>query len=107
MLVAIAEDATFEARQKECAVQLASPRSLPVRGSPALLSRAFENIVRNAVARSARNKTVGVMGQVDPVAQSVEIEIMDEGSGVAEVDLNAIFQPFFRIDAGRREGYGL
>lgn len=107
LLVAIAEDATFEARQKECAVQLSSPRSLPVRGSPALLSRAFENIIRNAVAHSARNKRVVVTSEVNPVAESVEIEIMDEGSGVAEVDLNAIFQPFFRIDTGRREGYGL
>lgn len=106
MLDEIADDARIEAEHKHCSIDLEIDGQLVVRGSHELLYRAIENVVRNAVLHSPE------AGRISISAQSkdgrLHIAIGDNGTGVPEGDLAAIFEPFVRSGSGRSiAGYGL
>ena len=97
----IAADAVDAGQQ----VDVDMPRNLVVVGRHLALKRALTNLVQNAVkyGRSA-SVTASVAGD------SLRIVIRDEGPGIAEDRLQAVFEPFFRIEPSRgREtgGHGL
>lgn len=104
MVDQIADDARFEAGAR---VDVQAPVPATVRGAPDLLWSAVENIVRNAV------KHGGAAGKVDvrlrPDADLVRIDVLDEGPGIDEAHLGAIFEPFFRSNPTRNnvDGHGL
>lgn len=73
-----------------------------------LLDRAIDNVVRNAMRYSPEDKPVTVKALV--ADNEVTIEILDQGPGIPEADLEQVFRPFYRIgDARDRDsgGYGL
>lgn len=113
LLATVAEDARFEAqaggRRVECAdAGDENPPPVCVRGNAVLLQRALENVVRNAVQHSPRDGKVTIALRTDAARQSARVEVDDEGCGVAETDLRAIFAPFFRSREGSsRDGHGL
>ena len=78
-----------------------------VSGDPDLLWSAIENVVRNAARHGAPGGIVSVI--VRPVDGVAQIDVLDRGPGIAEEDLPAIFQPFFRSGASRTgvDGHGL
>lgn len=102
----IVEDAAFEAAQKHCDVRVDLPDSLLLQGSPELLSRALENVIRNAVTYSREGTTVRISGRSH--RDTLEMRVEDRGPGVPEALLDSIFDPFVRMeeDAAWR-GYGL
>ena len=73
-----------------------------------LLKKTFENILRNALKYTPPNSVVRtVLGQDD---EYYIIRVEDQGPGVAESELDKLFQEFYREDTARpREtgGYGL
>lgn len=102
----IADDATFEAAQKQVKFRLIIQESLTLTGNHELLYRALENIVRNAVRHSPHRGLIVISG----VGQGahVSIEIRDQGDGIPETDLEKIFEPFARsTDADAFAGHGL
>ena len=82
-------------------------------GNQEQLHSALENIIRNAFMHTAFDSAV--MAEIQAVKMNnktaaIEISITDEGGGVAEKDLERIFQPFVRLDTARHRetgGYGL
>lgn len=78
-----------------------------VRGSPELLSRAIDNVVRNAIKYGPALGKVEI--ELHAVDSSVVIRVLDDGPGVAAEHLSAIFQPFFRSRANPSsiDGHGL
>lgn len=106
LLAELVEDARFEASQRGIGVELAAPQALPVRADPALLHRALENIVRNALRHSPTNGTVSIETS-SPAAGRCRIAILDRGPGVAEERLEEIFMPFRRASEGGGYGLGL
>jgi two-component system, OmpR family, sensor kinase len=74
-----------------------------------LLHRAVENIVRNAVKYTAPGSTVEV--SAGRAGNHFRVTVADRGPGVAESDLAAIFEPFYRgktSDGGQGSpGFGL
>lgn len=79
-----------------------------MKGDQALLRSALENILRNAVQYSDEGTTVSV----ELVRQQAQasITVIDSGRGLAEQEMNRMFQPFFRgadARARRSDGYGL
>lgn len=106
LLAELAEDARFEARQRGIGVELAAPQALPVRADPALLHRALENVVRNALRHSPEGGTVRIETP-PPTAGRGRIAILDRGPGVAEAQLEEIFLPFRRGSDGGGYGLGL
>jgi two-component system OmpR family sensor kinase len=108
MVDVILDDARFEAGAKDCRVDLVSAGHARMLGQPDLLGRAIENVLRNALRHSPAGGVVSVAGHVDAPSGRYRVSICDQGPGVAEAELSAIFEPFHRGgQAGGRDGYGL
>jgi two-component system sensor histidine kinase CpxA len=73
-------------------------------GSPELLRRAIENIVRNAIRYSPEGTQVDV--SLTRTATVFRVSVRDYGEGVPEESLSSIFDPFYRVekDRGRTSG---
>jgi two-component system, OmpR family, sensor histidine kinase CpxA len=97
-----AADGDFEAQSLGKSVTLHTTGSVILRNAdPHALRSACENIIRNAVRFTTLGTDVEVVLKVEtttsePVAL---LSVRDHGPGVPEESLQAIFQPFFRIDA--------
>ena len=70
-----------------------------VMAEPDLLSRAVSNLLRNAVQQTASDGPIWVRSVRD--GDQVCIVVADEGPGVPEGDLQAMFTPFHRPEASR------
>ena len=114
----IGQDVCFEFQHKNIQWEWQSNVSLSleyctVLGNQEQLYSALENIIRNAFMHTAVDSTV--MADIKAVKmnnqiEAIQISITDEGGGVAEQDLERIFQPFVRLDTARHRekgGYGL
>ena len=102
----LAEDVRFEAMTKGCRLDLALESKLIVTGNIEMLRRAFENVLRNAVRHTPEGTTITVAGK--RVQGFAAVEVIDAGTGVADTDLETIFEPFYRAENSRPfEGYGL
>ncbi|HEY0064477.1 MAG TPA: ATP-binding protein [Telluria sp.] len=104
---AIAADAQFEARARNCHVAVSGAAPVQVQGAPDLLWRAIENVVRNAVKHSPDGGGVEIVMEV--AQREVLLHVIDQGPGVAQTDLETIFQPFYRSNpsANNIDGHGL
>lgn len=100
LLEKLVADANFEAQHKQVQVRLHQPAQLPLTGSPELLNRALENIVRNAIHYSPGGGHILIDAR-QQTPDTLVIEIRDSGPGVPEEELEKIFQPFYRVAAAR------
>lgn len=108
LLSGVVDDARFEAEAKGCRVEFDACGVALVRGRAELLHRAIENVLRNAVRHTPEGGSVRVETLYDAKERQWRLEILDQGPGVAEKDLGAIFEPFFRGGgATGGEGHGL
>lgn len=102
----VAGDAHFEAQARGRRVVLeAGDGEAMVKGRAELLHRAFDNVLRNAVRHTAEGTAVEIGLRRE--AGCIVVRVCDQGAGVAEADLAALFDPFFQSGAGGRDGYGL
>ena len=75
-----------------------------------LIHRAIENILRNALRYSPKDKPVIISLYRVLSRHQVYIDIEDNGPGVPVEQLTKIFNPFYRVDTAREKttgGYGL
>lgn len=106
LLPEIVDDARFEAECKHCAIELDFDGAGLVRGSHELLYRAIENVVRNAVLYSPEGGHILISART--MDDHLRLAVADNGAGVPEGELAAIFDPFNRSASGRLSaGYGL
>ena len=99
----VAEDAGYEAQNRDCRVLSDLNGPCFVSGNGALLHSAIENVVRNALRYSPEGSTIELMlmkmeGQGPGEAR---LEIRDHGPGLPDSELENIFRPFYRITADR------
>nr|WP_229633713.1 ATP-binding protein [Duganella qianjiadongensis] len=106
LLEQIADDAAFEARSVRREVLLQGDTDVIVTGQAELLARAIENVVRNAIKHSPEHGTVELIAETAG-GRWLTLRVLDRGPGVAEQDLDTIFQPFFRSSNAGVEGHGL
>ena len=107
VLMQLTQDAQFEAQSKD-QVELNQPTQLTLIGQQELVSRAVENILRNALRFTPADGRVYL--QVEEHKDQVVIRIEDEGEGVPEDSLKRLFEPFYRVEASRNQqsgGYGI
>ncbi|MEU2779250.1 ATP-binding protein, partial [Streptomyces sp. NPDC007162] len=91
----------------EGSVDLDVPETLPmVEADAGLLERSVANLVENAVKYSPYDRPVLV--SASPLADRVEVRVVDRGPGVPDDAKERIFEPFQRYgDAPRGAGVGL
>jgi two-component system OmpR family sensor kinase len=105
---AIAEDARFEARAAGRELRFQGEGQALTKVNGELLSRAFENVIRNGVKFTPEDSVVEVVAKLDGDGRHFHLVVMDRGPGVPEKDLDAIFEPFYRGRNGQSvSGYGL
>lgn len=106
MVAAIVHDARFEAIEKGCEVRLTELARVHVTGRPRLISRAAENVIRNALRFAPPGSAVDV--EVGFSEGFAVIRIRDHGPGIPEDELAAVFEPFHRGRVnGDSSGFGL
>ncbi len=89
-------------------VEIELARDLPLlRLDPVLLEQVLFNLLDNAAKYAPAGSTVRLTARKD--GERVAIEVMDEGDGVPEADLERIFDKFYRVHVAdrRRAGTGL
>jgi two-component system, OmpR family, sensor histidine kinase CpxA len=109
VVLAVAEDAEFEAQARGCHVRSEiPPGDWSVRGQASLLHSAIENVVRNAIRYTREGTTVEIQleKKIGPEGSQAVVAISDCGSGVPPAALEKLFQPFYRLDddRGRQTG---
>lgn len=82
--------------------------ALRVRADPTRLRQVLGNLVGNAIRYNRPGGSV--LLRVRPVGESVRIDVIDNGTGIAAEDLDGIFEPFRRgrhAGTASRDGTGL
>ncbi len=105
LVASIAEDARFEAEAagRRLSVQIAGDAR--VSGDPALLHRAVENVVRNAVKFTAPGTAVEI--SLATTGERALLAVGDRGPGIAPDELSKVFEPFYRAAGTDASGFGL
>jgi two-component system, OmpR family, sensor kinase len=106
----IVMDARFEAHSANHTIVLVNDHRVVVMGRVALLHRAIENVIRNAVKHSPVGSSIYVSVEIaDATDEScVRITVDDSGNGIPEAELSSIFLPFSRGAASAPvQGHGL
>ncbi len=103
MLDQIAQDADYEAQNRNCHVDRVIVEDCWVLGAPMLLHSAIENVVRNATryTNEGTNVEIRLQAAPGPRGQEAVITVSDSGPGVPEDALDKLFRPFYRIDDAR------
>jgi two-component system sensor histidine kinase CpxA len=96
-------DAEYEARQRQCSVVFRANEECVIRGNRELLYRAVENVVRNAIRYTDAGSEVEIRiaAVQDQGGRGAIIEVSDQGPGIPQAEINAIFRPFYRLDRAR------
>jgi two-component system OmpR family sensor kinase len=105
LVASIAEDARFEAEASGRRVALDISGDARVTGDPALLYRAVENVVRNAVKFTAPNTVVDVL--LKTTNDRALVSVTDRGPGIPPDELPNVFEAFYRAAGTDASGFGL
>lgn len=107
LVATVVRDAQFEAKalQRDVVLQDSAPCYAHV--NTGLVSRAIDNILRNAIKYTAPETTIDVFVRCD--TENFHIDICDCGPGVDDSATLQIFEPFYRAanQHTAAQGYGL
>ena len=106
LLQLIISDANFEGKtgNKKIEFHPADLNNIEINANKTLISRAIENVIRNALKYTTDNTNVIVT--IRQENRSAIITIHDQGPGIPENQLDMIFEPFFRVSESRRRESG-
>lgn len=105
VLRAVSADAEFEGQLQGKRIET-DIDDLNVTGDPSLLKRAFGNIADNAVRYAPPDTSVEIKAHKSSDGREAVVTIRDYGLGVADDELEKIFQPYYRTDAARERPHG-
>ena len=101
-LLPVIEEAVKREKAQDVKIEVAE--NISVLGAPELLVRVFSNLIRNSL------KYAGESGEIEIIAREqgrqVEIEVRDQGPGVAGELVDQLFEPFFRPESARTRDTG-
>ncbi|WP_243634779.1 ATP-binding protein [Roseicella frigidaeris] len=90
-----------DAADRGDAVTYAGPDRTPLPLRPLAMKRAFANLIDNAVKYGG-----GARVTLSDVSGDATVWIEDSGPGIPEDELEAVFEPFHRLEASRNRGTG-
>lgn len=102
----VVDDFQSQAGPRRIALQLEcqSKPALIVKTDPHLLELTVANLLSNAVAFTPDGKTVQVRAFTD--AETITVEVQDDGPGIPEEDLERIFDRFVQLSTGSQKCHG-
>lgn len=104
-VVAAALDAsTIDAETRGISLVASGVTGLKVWGDREQIAAAVSNLVANAVAYSADHMSVVVSTKATD--DTVEVSVIDQGIGIAESEMDRIFERFYRVDPARHRSTG-
>ncbi|MFB9358695.1 sensor histidine kinase [Actinoplanes nipponensis] len=92
------------ASAKHIEVVYTGPKGATVYGSDTQVATAVTNLVENAIAYSGEDTQVAVALRQDD--DWIEIDVTDQGIGIAPHDVDRIFERFYRADQARSRSTG-
>jgi signal transduction histidine kinase len=97
---------SFEARNPGRRIEITStrPRAI-VEADVTYLALLVENLLGNAIKYSDVSSSVEV--RIAESGDEVEVTVLDRGIGLGDVELDRLFDPFYRSAAGRSAANGL
>ena len=101
-------DIEFEAKAGQTIIWHSQPDTVTLSTDVGLLTRAIDNVLRNALKYAGECCTIEVSYIKTP--NGVALTIMDDGPGIDHSELETVFNPFTRMDDARHSsqgGYGL
>ncbi len=110
LLQDISQDFELQAKQRNITLKVeARPDATPVFADIGLMQRVLENLIRNALKYTPAGGNITI--SLNEHAGSVAVAVADTGCGIAESDLERVFDRFYRSDQpddpGNSAGLGL
>jgi len=97
LLQDVTREFMLEAGTKQIELKVeGDPDNALVRADISLVQRVLENLLRNAIRHTPRGGTVTV--SIDPRPEKVAVTVADTGCGIAEKDLDRVFERFYRSE---------
>ncbi|HXV09635.1 MAG TPA: ATP-binding protein [Burkholderiales bacterium] len=96
----VVADHSLAIRSRGLTVDLSVP-DVMISADSEKLRVVLDNLVSNAVKFSPAGGVIQIAGRAD--AEVIQLEVIDQGPGIAPADRDRIFEPFFQ---GRNEGAG-
>ncbi|MGH8280387.1 MAG: ATP-binding protein [Gammaproteobacteria bacterium] len=100
-LMALLESVQADAVETGQTVTLTGRVSETFHGRPQALKRCLENLVGNAVRYGKRADI-----RVEETPRAVIVRVQDAGPGIAEAQLDKVFEPYYRLDDSRSKELG-
>jgi len=104
LLAAAIDNVAFEWKGHPHGIKLTAPPPVIMLGEPAVLQRAVENVLHNALFYTPEGTEVAIT--VTRHGGSAHIEVRDHGPGVPDAALPHLFDPFYRVDESRTRNTG-
>lgn len=104
LLERLVDNCNFEIAADDRQAAITESTLAEIEGDPALLTSAFENVIRNAARYTAAGTTVEVAARI--IDNRLEVRVRDHGPGITEAMLESVFDPFVRVGDARDRGSG-
>ena len=105
----IVDDLSIIANKKNIKLKLNSYNiKNKIKGNEIMLYRAFYNVIENSIKYNKINGSIDILCYQD--LNTIEVKVIDTGSGRKEEDYDEIFKPFYRcegINSYSKNGVGL
>ena len=105
----IVDDLSIIANKKNIKLKLNSYNiKNKIKGNEIMLYRAFYNVIENSIKYNKINGSIDILCYQD--LNTIEVKVIDTGSGIKEEDYDEIFKPFYRcegINSYSKNGIGL
>lgn len=102
LLQDVTQEFELEAEKKGILIEVnASPEASMVHADIGLMQRVLENLLRNAVRYTPAGGTISI--SLDKKPGCVAVAVADTGCGIAEHELERIFDRFYRSEQGEEE----
>jgi len=100
-VMALLESLQDDAVEVKGKVEIEGAALKPYYGLAQALKRCLRNLIDNAV-KYGKSATI----RVDDSASALRISVRDEGPGIAEGELDHVFEPFYRLEGSRSRDTG-
>jgi two-component system sensor histidine kinase KdpD len=102
----VVDAAASSARLQNATLDIQLPPDLPpVLADPVQLERVLSNLLENAAKHTTNGAPVAVRAHV--TGSRLHVRVTDHGAGIAEDELERIFEPFYRSPNAAAHGSGL